>query len=200
MRGWERSRRRHSDEPAWGRSVTTNASNGGRRTMSPYECSGTFKENEVRSSTRASVEEEEYDRHQPRRTVNTSGCVNRKTEHVGQEIEMTAGEKWDHVGERQVPGFQGGHSKGQTGDVECDIDQLDQNSAPSPRTHVSMTVNQVWISQVFGCQQGDLFPESRRVWKKIDQKEDKEKAARGRSIYLGDIHGNAREWGTAKVM
>jgi hypothetical protein len=55
-----------------------------------------------------------------------------------------------------------------------------------------MAVQKVRVSKVLGRKKRDLFPESRCMGKKVNNNEDKEEAARGSSIYLGDIHGSMK--------
>ena len=51
-----------------------------------------------------------------------------------------------------------------------------------------MAVDEVWISEVLGREKSDPFPY--RPLEEVDKDEDQEEAACGRSVDLGDIHGN----------
>ena len=51
-----------------------------------------------------------------------------------------------------------------------------------------MAVDEVRISEVLGREKGDPFPY--RPGEEVDEDEDQEEAACGRSVDLGDIHGN----------
>ena len=75
---------------------------------------------------------------------------------------MRTGEERDHVSQRQVPGSetsfrQCGSSEAERKGVEGDVDQLDEDSASSPRTQKSMAVEEVRISEVLGREKSDPF-------------------------------------------
>lgn len=55
-----------------------------------------------------------------------------------------------------------------------------------------MTIQKVRVSKMLGRKKRDLFPESQCTRKKVNNNEDKEEAARGSSVYLGDIHGDTK--------
>ncbi len=85
-----------------------------------------------------------------------------------------------------------GNSKAKTEDIDCDVDQLNQDVGSTPRTQKSMAVQKVRVSKVLGRKKRDLFPESHCMGKKVNNNEDKEEAARGSSVYLGDIHEDTK--------
>ncbi|KAL9062276.1 MAG: hypothetical protein Q9161_009829, partial [Pseudevernia consocians] len=85
------------------------------------------------------VEQQQCEGHHTCRTVNAAIGTQTKTENVGQEAKMRTGQERDHVGQRQVPSSetsfrQCGNPEAETEDVESDVDQLDEDAAPSPRT------------------------------------------------------------------
>jgi hypothetical protein len=84
------------------------------------------------------------------------------------------------------------NSKAKTEDIDCDVDQLNQNVGSTSRTQKSMAIQKVRISKVLERKKRDLFPESHCMRKKINNNEDKEEAARGSSVYLSDIHENTK--------
>jgi len=83
-----------------------------------------------------------------------------------------------------------GNSKAKTKDIDCDVDQLNKDVRSAPRTQKSMAVQNIRISKVLGRKKRDLFPKPHCTGKQVNNNEGKEEAARGSSIYLGDIHGN----------
>jgi len=85
-----------------------------------------------------------------------------------------------------------GNSKAKTEDIDRDVNQLNQDVGSTPRTQKSMAVQKVRVSKVLGRKKRDLFPESHCTGKKVNNNEDKEEAARGSSVYLGDIHGDTK--------
>ena len=85
-----------------------------------------------------------------------------------------------------------GNSKAETEDIDCDVDQLNQDVGSTPRTQKSMAVQKVRVSKVLERKKRDLFPESHCTRKKVNNNEDKEEAVCGGSVYLNDIHENTK--------
>ncbi len=84
------------------------------------------------------------------------------------------------------------NSKAKTEDIDCDVDQLNQNVDSTSRTQKSMTIQKVRVSKMLERKKRNLFPKLHCMRKKINNNEDKEEVARDSSVYLGDIHENTK--------
>jgi hypothetical protein len=149
------------------------------------------------------VKDSEGERHDARRTMNTPNCDETHADRVCEKAEVWASEERDHVDQRHGSGSQtslcecqnleaevrrNSILKNEAENIHCDVGQLHKDMSAAPRTQISMTVEEIGISEMLRRPSRDILNDRRSEGKDIRNTEEDEDAASSNRIFLCQVH------------